>query len=377
MRRDRTRATTLFREAFGKDPARLAAVPGRVELLGNHTDHNAGLVLAATIDRTLELALAPRADGRVTLVSSAFPGQRVEFEARRPGRGPDGCWSGYVRAALVELRRADVETGGFDAAVHSTIPVGGGLSSSAALLVATALAAGTMPHRTAAERMRVAEICQRAERRTGVDCGLLDYLTILHGRAGSVLRLDLRSLAVRASPWPDAVALVLADSGVRHQLSEGGYNAIRRACKGAARKLGVPTLREARLSALAAHGHGLGLTARETGAARHIIEENARVAAATTAIGSGDIVRLGALCSASHESSRTQLRNSCPELDQLVAVASKLPGWLGGRLTGGGFGGMTVHLVERRVAGRFIAALPPECAATRCGLAGGASQVEL
>ncbi len=375
MRTDRTHATTLFREAFGNDPARLAVVPGRVELLGNHTDHNAGLVLAATIDRTLELALAPRADGRVTLVSSAFPGRRVEFEARRPGRGPDGCWSSYVRSALIGSRSAGVATGGFDAAVHSTIPVGGGLSSSAALLVATMLAAGGMPHRTAVERMRVAEICQRAERRTGVDCGLLDYLTILHGLAGSVLRLDLRSLTVRAMPWPDEAALVLADSGVRHQLTGGGYNAIRRACEGAARKLGVPTLREARLSALAADG--LRLTARETGTARHIIEENARVAAATTAIRSGDIVRLGALCAASHESSRTQLRNSCPELDQLVALASKVPGWLGGRLTGGGFGGMTVHLVERRAAGRFIAALPPECAAMRCGLAGGATWVEL
>ena len=375
MRQGRAHATTLFRDAFGKDPARLAVVPGRVELLGNHTDYNAGLVLAATIDRTLELALAPRADGRVTLVSSAFPGQRVEFEARRPGRGPDGCWSSYVRAALIESRSAGVTTGGFDAAVHSTIPVGGGLSSSAALLVATALAAVSMPHRTAAERMRVAEVCQRAERRTGVDCGLLDYLTILHGRAGSVLRLDLGSLTVRASPWPDDVALVLADSGVRHRLTEGGYNAICRACEGAARKLGVPTLREARLSALAANG--LRLTARENGAARHIIEENARVSAATTAIRSGDTKRLGELCAASHESSRTQLRNSCPELDQLVARASKVPGWLGGRLSGGGFGGMTVHLVERRAAGRFIAALPPECAATRCGLVDGATRVEL
>ncbi len=375
MRPDRTLATTLFREAFGKDPARLAVVPGRVELLGNHTDHNAGLVLAATIDRTLELALAPRSDGRVALVSSAFPGRRVEFGARRPGRGPDGCWSGYVRAALIESRTAGMTTGGFDAAVHGDIPVGGGLSSSAALLVATVLAAGSMPHRTAAERMRVAEICQRAERRTGVHCGLLDYLTILHGRAGYVLRLDLRSLTVRALPWPDDLALVLADSGVRHRLTEGGYNAIRRACEGAARKLGVPTLREARLSASAAHG--LRLTARESAAARHVIEENVRVAMATTAIRSGDIVRLGALCTASHESSRTQLRNSCPELDQLVALASRVPGWLGGRLTGGGFGGMTVHLVGRRAAGRFLAAVPPESAATRCGLAGGASWVEL
>ena len=375
MRPDRAHATTLFREAFGKDPARLAVVPGRVELLGNHTDHNAGLVLAATIDRTLELALAPRADGRVALVSSAFPGRRVEFEARRPGRGPDGCWSAYVRSVLVGCRAAGVTTGGFDAAVHSDIPVGGGLSSSAALLVATALAAASMPHRTAPERMRVAEMCQRAERRTGVDCGLLDYLTILHGRAGSVLRLDLRSLTVRALPWPDEVALVLADSGVRHRLTEGGYNAIRRACEGAARKLGVPTLREARLSATAAPG--LRLSARETGAARHVIEENARVAAATTAIRSGDGVRLGVLCTASHESSRTRLRNSCAELDQLVALASKVPGWLGGRLTGGGFGGMTVHLVGRTAAGRFIAALPPESAATRCGLGGGATRADL
>ncbi len=375
MRPDRTHVTTLFREAFGKDPARLAVVPGRVELLGNHTDYNAGLVLAATIDRTLQLALAPRSDGRVSLVSSAFPGRRVEFDARRPGRGPDGCWSGYVRAVLIGCRAAGVAVGGFDAAVHSDIPVGGGLSSSAALLVATALAAASMPHRTAAERMRVAGVCQRAERRTGVDCGLLDYLTILHGRAGCALRLDLRSLTVRALPWPDEVALVLADSGVRHRLTEGGYNAIRRACEGAARKIGVPTLREARVSATAANG--LRLTARESAAARHIIEENLRVAAATTAIRSGDGVRLGALCTASHESSRTQLRNSCPELDRLVSLASTVPGWLGGRLTGGGFGGMTVHLVGRRASGRFIAALPPESASTRCGLGGGATRIEL
>ena len=326
----------------------------------------------------MEFAFAPRGDGNVELISSAFPGERIRFPARNTRLDPDGRWANHVCAALHESRRAGVPVGGFNAAVHSTIPVGGGLSSSAALLVATALAVGGLPHRTAVERLRVAELCQRAERRLGVDCGLLDYLTILHGRAGAVLRLDCRSLTVRALPWPRDLALVLADSGVRHQLADGSYNAIRRACAGAARKLGVPTLRELRSGSLS--NMGTQLTPRELAAARHVVDENKRVAEAvrhlerdqsllTSAATKG---RLGELFTASHESSRTQLRNSCPELDALIDRASSLPGWLGGRLSGGGFGGMTVHVVRRHHARQFIDALPPECHACGCRFQGGA-----
>ena len=401
MRRASASATGLFRAAFGCLPTRIAVVPGRVELLGNHTDYNAGLVLAATIDRTLEFAFAPRADGVIELVSSAFPRERIRFPAKQTAQVSGELWPDYVRAVLLELSRAGISVGGFNAAIHSTIPVGAGLSSSAALLVATALAAGNFPHRTTAERLRVAELCQRAEKRLGVDCGLLDYLTILHGRAGSAVRLDLRALTVRAIPWPQDIALVLADSGVRHQLADGGYNAIRRACEGAARKLGAATLREVRARSLSTAG--LKLSARECGAARHIVEENARVAEAVrlleggrgsetaklkaepgrlkaeidqsllTAAATGDKGRrLGALFTASHESSRTQLRNSCPELDRLIIRANGLPGWLGGRLSGGGFGGMTVHVVRRQNLRRFMAGLPAECLAFECRFGAGA-----
>ena len=364
MRPAHAPALELFRTAFGRPPERWERVPGRVELLGNHTDYNAGLVLAAAIEPTLTCVVAARSDRRVRLFSSAFPSEPVELRSLHTVRLDPGDWAGYIVAVCRELRAAGISIAGFDAAIDSTIPPGSGLSSSAALLVAASLALGRLPHRTAAERLKVAQLCQRAEHRLGVHCGLLDYLTVLHAREDHAVHIDCRSLAVKTVRWPDRLALVLVDSGVRHRLTDGGYNRIRSDCEAAAKGLGIATLRELRSSSWKRDSHRL--TAAQRAVATHILEENQRVRSAIRAIRAADFRRLGDLFTDSHRSSRVHLRNSCPELDDWIERARTLPGWLGGRLTGGGFGGMTLHLVQRRQLRAFLAALPSNTNAQEC-----------
>ncbi len=356
MRSPHETAVELFRTSFGRTPERWVRVPGRVELLGNHTDYNAGLVLAAAIEPSLTCVVAARPDQHIRLISSAFPSEPIELHSLRTVRLDPGHWAGYVVAVCRELRAAGIPITGFDAAIDSTIPPGSGLSSSAALLVAAALTLGRLSHRTVAERLNVAQLCQRAEHRLGVHCGLLDYLTVLHAREGHAVHIDCRSLVVRNVRWPDTLALVLVDSGVRHRLTAGGYNRIRSDCEAAAKSLGVATLRELRAGSLRRENHRL--TAAQRAVATHILEENQRVRSSVRAVRAADFRRLGELFTDSHRSSRDHLRNSCPELDAWIERARPLPGWLGGRLTGGGFGGMTLHLVQRRQLRAFLAALP-------------------
>ena len=364
MRSAHAPALELFRTAFGGPPERWVQVPGRVELLGNHTDYNAGLVLAAAIQPSLTCVVAARPDRRVRLISSAFPSEPVELRSLQTVRLDPGHWAGYIVAVYRELRAAGISITGFDAAIDSTIPPGSGLSSSAALLVAVALALGRLPHRTATERLNVAQLCQRAEHRLGVHCGLLDYLTVLHAREDHAVHIDCRSLAVKTVHWPDRLALVLVDSEVRHRLIDGGYNRIRSDCEAAAASLGVATLREIRATSWKRENHRL--TAAQRSVATHFVEENQRVRSAIRAIRAADYRRLGELFTESHHSSRVHLRNSCPELDAWIERARPLPGWLGGRLTGGGFGGMTLHLVKRRNLRAFLTAMPKITNAQEC-----------
>lgn len=365
-----------FQETFGQPAHRKVHVPGRIELLGNHTDYNQGLVLAATVEEGLTLSITPRRDSAIRLRSGAFPSDSIDLPSPPAGSLPATHWGRYPIAILHELRRENIEVGGFDALVSSTLPPGGGLSSSAALLVATAVGLGGLPTGTHDERLRIARLCQRAEQSIGVNCGLLDYLTVLHGRRDQGVFIDLRSLKVRCIPWPDSLDLVLIDSGVRHCLSDGGYNRIQSACASAAAVLGIPSLREARLPQVEAGNlrHRLDPVARA--AALHVITENQRVRDAVRALTENDGVTLGTLFSESHASSRFRLLNSCPELDEWVDRGPSLPGWLGGRLTGGGFGGMTIHLVRRRHIRRFLQAIPEKSAGRRVRIGPGLENLE-
>ncbi len=367
------RAVREFQSAFQSTPELLVHAPGRLELLGNHTDYNQGLVLATTLDLAVNVAVARRPDATHRLHSSAFPRADIHQRGERGRQLPRGHWARYALALLGELEREALSPGGWDISVCSDLPPGAGLSSSAALLVAIAIAVGGLPHRTAAQRLRIARLCQAAEHRVGVPCGLLDYLAILHGKAGHALKLDLRTNRVRPIRWPRSLALVLIDSGVRHQLTGGGYARIERACATAARSLGVASLREVTRATLNRFlsTPGRRLRPGELDAINHVLTENERVRLAVRALQRGEQEGLGALLSESHRSSRDRLSNSTPELDDWVSRCASTPGWLGGRLTGGGFGGMTVHLVRAARQRAFLRQLSPGTSALAARLGGG------
>ena len=355
-------AATLFQEAFGRAPAHLVSAPGRLELLGNHTDYNAGLVLALAVDRHIHCAVAPRDDGRVRLATAAFP-DIEEFALSDLRKNPRAPWADYVKGVLQQLQRRGVKLGGFAAAIDGTIPMGAGLSSSAALEVATALAVRRMYPFTlggtgaADEKMALAKLCQAAENEfVGVKCGLLDQASSLFGRADHAIELDFQSLAIGHAPMLGDIAIVVCNSGVKHELVGGEYNELRALCEAAARKLGVKFLRAVTSPELAARSGAL--TARELQCARHIVGENERVARGGRALRGGDFAAFGQLMFQSHDSSRDDFLNSSRELDLLVALAREQPACLGARLTGGGFGGATINLVRRDGVDGFNEAMP-------------------
>ena len=324
-----------------------AYAPGRVELLGNHTDYNQGVVLAAAIDRGVTMRGEHRSDRQIVLHSSTEETFEISREALEPQR--ERSWVNYVLGVVKELDNAGIQVGGFSAGIESNLPPGCGLSSSAALEVATAylllklFAAHLAP-------FEVAKLCQRAEHRfVDVQCGLLDQVTSVFGRAGHVVFFDARSEEVRPIPFPSGLALIIAQSGARRELADGLYNQRREETRVAAEALGLAVLRDILPDELTKRDLPPLLHRRAT----HIVGENDRVARSLQLLAQNDGRSLGALMNESHESSRRNFENSTPELDLLVETARKLPGVLGSRLTGGGFGGATVTLCERDAAPRI------------------------
>ena len=363
-----------FKKQFGHTPTHVASAPGRLEVLGNHTDYNHGLVMAVAIDKYISIASSPRSDGRVELISSAFP-KPEKFSVSDIKSNPAARWADYVKGVLAQLRLRGVHFGGFNAAIHSTLPPGAGLSSSAALEVATALTIrrlhpftltatgltlppkpnerGALPSLTLTERMQYAKLCRAAENKfVGVPCGILDQISSLFGRAWNVMSIDCQSLAVDHAPLP-GVALVVCNSGVQHALVGGEYEELRDNCEAAARKLGASFLRTVELKQL--QPAKATLTEREFACAHHVVSEISRVVAAERALRADDLAQFGQYLFQSHESSRDSLKNSTPELDLMVEIARQHPGCLGARLTGGGFGGATLNLVAHHQAEPFIA----------------------
>jgi galactokinase len=370
----RSAVKTVFKNHFGFTPPYTVQAPGRLELLGNHTDYNQGLVMSLAVDRHLAIAASPRTDGKVELVSSAFSAPE-KFSLSDIRKNPAAAWADYVKGVLLQLRRCSVYFDGFNAAIHSTIPIRAGLSSSAALEVATALTVrqihpygitesgaarparrddyGELPSLTPKEKLALAKVCLDAEDQfVGVHCGLLDQISSLTGRAGHVILIDCQHVTVELIPLPAAVAVVVCNSGVKHALVGGAYNALRQQCEDAARELHVRSLRAAELRQLQANKSRL--TERQYGCAYHVVGENRRVIAGEQALRAGDLEQFGQFLFQSHDSSRDCLKNSCPELDLLVDLARKQPGCLGARLTGGGFGGATINLVVPTQAKPFM-----------------------
>ena len=366
-------AQGLFKRHFGYTPAHVVQAPGRLELLGNHTDYNQGLVMSLAVNKYIQIASAPRSDGKIELVSAAFP-QRELFWMSDLKKNPAAPWADYVKGVLQQLRKRGVNFSGFTAAIDRDIPAGIGMGSSGALEVATTLtvrrlypfaltesgatvpprrdAKGQLPPLEPAEKMSLARLCQAAENQfVGVPSGLLDQLSSLFGKAWHVMNLDFRFLSVEHTPIIGE-AVVFCDSGVNHALVGGQYRELRQICESAAGKLGAKALRSVDLKFLKANQPKL--TAREYECAYHVVGEIQRVAAAERALRQDDHRQLGQYMFQSHESSRDWLKNSTCELDLLVELARAHPGCLGARLTGGGFGGATVNLVAYHQAENFM-----------------------
>ena len=318
--------------------------PGRVELLGNHTDYNDGVVLSAAINFAVAVQGELVPDPFVTVSSTFSPIPVSEPLARLDKQSGDASWANYPFGVAYCLREAGYPIGGFRMSVASDLPPGAGLSSSAALEVATARLLMKLFSLEIAP-MELAKLCRRAENEyVGVNCGLLDQVSSIFGKRGHAIYLDCRSEQVENIPLPPQTELLVFHTGVEHRLVGGEYNERREQCFAAARALGVPALRDVSSAQLEAARTGLDPLAYRRAA--HVVGEDERVFAGIEHLRRGDGAAFGALMFASHHSSRTNFENSTPELDTLVDLAHDEPGVLGSRLTGGGFGGATISLVE-------------------------------
>jgi galactokinase len=390
-------ASAAYADAFGLEPTVLAQAPGRVELLGNHTDYNGGLVLAAAIDRGTVIAgrATPERDGWVRSLGFAEP-ERFRLDALEPGE--PGSWGRYVRGVVWALQGAHGPLrGGFQAAIAGDVPLGAGLSSSASLQAALALflleagLAGQGAELDDPARMALAKLLRRGENEfVGVQSGLLDQFSVLFGRAGMALSLDCRSLEYeRLSLGAPPPAIVICDSKTSRRLADGMYNQRREECERVvaffqARRgaEAVTWLRDVTLDELQEAWSELDTIGRLR--ARHVLTENERVRQGAEALRVGDSKALGHLMSESHASSRDDFANSSSHLEALIEAAEDAPGFLGGKLSGAGWAGCTVNLVDAARAEHFADAVREDYARRTaivpdvhiCHAAAGASGLE-
>jgi galactokinase len=376
----RERVIAEFERRHGAPPRLVARAPGRVNLIGDHTDYNEGFVLPMAIDRAVWIALRPRSDAIVNVHSLDFD-EDAEFSldgAAPRGRG----WQEYVRGVAWAMRTADGGRSlscGWTGVAAGDVPLGAGLSSSAALELATARAfAGVcdLPWEPAS----MARLAQRAENEwVGVNCGIMDQLISAAGQADHALLIDCRTLETRAVRVPESVAVVVLDTATRRGLVDSQYNERRTRCEQAAREFGVRALRDVDMAAFTARAARMDPVTMKR--ARHVITENARTFAAADALARGDVRRVGALMDESHASLRDDFEVSRPELDLMVDLAREEPGSLGARMTGAGFGGCAVALVQavaapafaRSVARRYAEQSGLQPSVYLCSAAAGAS----
>lgn len=335
------------------DSFAVARAPGRVNLLGGHTDYNDGFVLPTTIDRTVRIALRPRSHDKAVLRSVNF-GETTEHALASADVTSLPDWARYAVGVAIEMRHQGHAVEGFEAAIEGDVPLGAGLSSSAALEVATAVGLGEL-FSLDVEPVETARLCQRVEQEyVGVECGIMDQLASRIGQAGHALFLDCQSLEHRPLSLSLASAeacLVVTDSGVRRELASSKYNERRRECEEAARLFRqladaeVRTLRD--VSEALLEKHGPSLPAPLFRRARHVVTENGRVVQGADLLAEGDLEAFGQLMNASHASLSEDYEVSCAELDALTEAARETEGVLGTRMTGAGFGGCTVTLARR------------------------------
>jgi galactokinase len=337
----RQRVTSAFEAHFAEQPAYTVRAPGRVNLIGEHTDYNDGFVLPCAIGPATMVAASARTDGKVNVIAADFEGATDSFALDHITASTQG-WTNYVRGMVDALKKAGLPLVGANLAIAGNLPKGAGLSSSASLEVAVGQAMLALTA-TSVDRTRLAQIAQAAECNfVGTQCGIMDQLISAQGKAGNALLIDCRSLALTDAPVPDDMAIMIVHSGVTRGLVEGHYNERRRQCEAAAKAMGVSALRDADMDLLNATPLDPITRAR----ARHVIGENKRALDAAAALAKGDLATLGVLMAQSHASMRDDFEITVPAIDQLVALLQTSIGPQGGaRMTGGGFGGACVAIL--------------------------------
>ena len=346
-------ARAAFADHFGASPEVVVRAPGRVNLIGGHTDYNDGFVLPLAIDRAVAIALRPRGDRRVRVVSLDF-GEETTFDVDALDHDGPG-WAEYLKGSAWALAEVGGTLAGWEGVVTGDVPRGAGLSSSAALELATLRAFHAVTG-AAWDPASMARVGQRAENGwVGMNCGIMDQMISAAGEPGHALLIDCRTLATEAVPLPAGTVTVVLDTATRRGLVGSAYNERRAACEAAAAAFGVPALRDLPLAELEAGRDRLDATVYRR--ARHVVTENARTLEAAAAMRAGDAVRLGALVSASHASLRDDFEVSSEALDLIVEFAHTTVGCYGARMTGAGFGGCAVALVDEAATSRFVEAV--------------------
>jgi len=352
------RVTASFAARFGHAPDLVVRAPGRVNLIGEHTDYNDGFVLPCAIGPATMVAVSKRHDNNVEVIAADFGDAGDQFGLELPlKRNIEQPWADYVRGMISALQNAGYALSGAKIAIAGNLPKGAGLSSSASLEVAVGKAMSALAD-IDIDNTRLAQIAQRAECDfVGTQCGIMDQLISAQGKAGHALLIDCRSLGLTDVPVPDDVAIMIVHSGVTRGLVDGHYNARRRQCEVAARAMGVPALRDADLDMLAA----ASLDAVTKMRARHVITENQRTLDAADALAKSDLATLGMLMAQSHASMRDDFEITVPPVDALVVMLQKAIGTQGGaRMTGGGFGGACVAVMPSAMVADVQAAITAE-----------------
>jgi len=348
-------AASAFGQRYGKGRPRFFQAPGRVNLIGEHTDYNDGFVLPVAIDRQVVIAARVRDDQRVRLWSVSFE-QSSEFGLEEIEADAAAPWSNYVRGVALMLQQQGFALLGIDATLAGNVPIGSGLASSAALEVASATALCALSN-VSVGAVTLAQICQRAENEfVGMNCGIMDQFIAVLGQVGSALLIDCRSLDYQLVPVPTGASIVVCDTMKRRGLVESEYNLRRKQCEAGVeilreKVLNARALRDVTLQQLEAHADALPPTVLRR--CRHAVSEDQRVLMAVEALRDTDAAEVGRLMDLSHASLRDDCEVSCRELDEMVRLARDAPGCLGARMTGAGFGGCTVNLVWEGQAEAF------------------------
>jgi len=335
--------------------SRVFRAPGRVNLIGEHTDYNDGFVMPAAIDFSTWVTISPLDEHKLSIFSENF-GEHVEFDLNETSPIPRKHWSDYVVGVAVMLERAGYRLRGGKLRIRGEVPLGSGLSSSAAIEVATGCALAANSDLTI-NRTELAKLCRQAENDfVGARVGIMDQFVSCHGQAKKALLLDCRSLEFELLPLAENASLVVCNTMVKHELASGAYNERRAQCEAGVKHLAavlpnVSALRDVTLEQLQQYGRNLPDVIYRR--CLHVISENARVLEAGEALKQGDLDLFGQLMNQSHRSLREDYEVSCPELDLMVELARTLSGVYGARMTGGGFGGCTVNLVAVEDVGQF------------------------